>query len=68
MAPPSAATALRESFGDRKLPDISRKISACVACRKAKVGASSKEIFFQNCADCLDQMLHERLEAAMHSL
>lgn len=37
MAPPSAAAALRESFGDRKPPDITRKITACVACRKAKV-------------------------------
>ena len=28
---------LREHFGDRKLPDISRKITACVACRKQKI-------------------------------
>ncbi|PMD46818.1 hypothetical protein L207DRAFT_380313, partial [Hyaloscypha variabilis F] len=28
---------LRESFGDRKPPDISRKITACVACRKQKI-------------------------------
>ncbi|SMQ51026.1 unnamed protein product [Zymoseptoria tritici ST99CH_3D1] len=39
--PPSAAvsdpaTALREQFGDRKV-DISRKITACVACRKQKI-------------------------------
>ena len=27
---------LRKHFGDRKLPDISRKITACVACRKQK--------------------------------
>ena len=33
----SAAVALRESFGDRKPPDITRKITACVACRKLKV-------------------------------
>lgn len=33
----SPARALREAFGDRKLPDISRKITACVACRKQKV-------------------------------
>lgn len=31
---------LRESFGDRKIPQISRKITACVACRKLKVSAS----------------------------
>ncbi|KAF2486478.1 hypothetical protein BDY17DRAFT_321267 [Neohortaea acidophila] len=37
MSPSSAAEALRESFGDRKLPDISRKITACVACRKLKI-------------------------------
>jgi hypothetical protein len=29
--------ALRDSFGDRKPPDITRKITACVACRKQKV-------------------------------
>ncbi len=37
MGPSSAAIALRESFGDRRPPDISRKITACVACRKLKV-------------------------------
>lgn len=37
MSTPSAAKALRDSFGDRKLPGISRKITACVACRKLKV-------------------------------
>lgn len=29
--------ALRDSFGDGKPPEISRKIKACVACRKQKV-------------------------------
>ncbi|KAL1878543.1 hypothetical protein VTK73DRAFT_7884 [Phialemonium thermophilum] len=33
----AAALALRDSFGDRKIPDISRKITACVACRKQKL-------------------------------
>ncbi|KAM0717106.1 hypothetical protein Q7P37_006958 [Cladosporium fusiforme] len=33
----SRATALRASFGDRRPPDISRKITACVSCRKLKV-------------------------------
>ncbi|KAJ5928689.1 hypothetical protein N7466_007645 [Penicillium verhagenii] len=33
---PPAVNALRESFGDRKPPDITRKITACVACRKQK--------------------------------
>jgi hypothetical protein len=37
MAESSAVLSLRESFGDRKLPDITRKITACVACRKQKV-------------------------------
>ncbi|KAK4499723.1 hypothetical protein PRZ48_007909 [Zasmidium cellare] len=37
MSERSAAIALRESFGDRKLPDISRKITACVTCRKLKI-------------------------------
>ena len=31
------AMALRDSFGDRRIPDISRKVTACVACRKQKV-------------------------------
>ncbi|KAF9252318.1 transcriptional regulator family: Fungal Specific TF [Penicillium roqueforti] len=35
--PPSAAMNLRNSFGDRKIPDISRKITACVLCRKLKI-------------------------------
>jgi hypothetical protein len=35
--------ALRQSFGDRKLPDITRKITACVACRKLKVEKCSGE-------------------------
>ncbi|KAJ5544304.1 transcriptional regulator family: Fungal Specific TF [Penicillium frequentans] len=34
---PPAVNALRESFGDRKPPDITRKITACVACRKQKI-------------------------------
>ncbi|KAJ5175116.1 uncharacterized protein N7482_000993 [Penicillium canariense] len=34
---PPAVSALRESFGDSKPPDITRKITACVACRKQKV-------------------------------
>ncbi|KAJ6438795.1 hypothetical protein O9K51_08196 [Purpureocillium lavendulum] len=37
MASMSASMALRESFGDRKIPEISRKITACVSCRKLKV-------------------------------
>jgi hypothetical protein len=28
---------LREHFGDGKPPDITRKVTACVACRKQKV-------------------------------
>ncbi|KAI1616681.1 C6 transcription factor [Exophiala viscosa] len=32
-----AALSLRESFGDRRPIDISRKITACVACRKQKI-------------------------------
>lgn len=35
-----SAMALREAFGDRKLPEITRKITACVACRKLKVPLS----------------------------
>ncbi|KAJ5311519.1 hypothetical protein N7476_007379 [Penicillium atrosanguineum] len=42
MASGAAAMALRESFGDRKIPEISRKITACVACRKLKNEVSGK--------------------------
>ena len=35
---PFGVEALRESFGDPKPPDITRKITACVACQKQKVG------------------------------
>lgn len=34
---PAAVLALRDQFGDRKPPDITRKITACVACRKQKI-------------------------------
>ncbi|KAF2653320.1 hypothetical protein K491DRAFT_718150 [Lophiostoma macrostomum CBS 122681] len=37
MAPPSAASRFREAYGDRKPPDITRRITACVACRKLKI-------------------------------
>lgn len=33
----SPVAALREHFGERKPPDITRKITACVACRKQKI-------------------------------
>lgn len=36
-SPTASAMALREFFGDRKPPEISRKITACVACRKLKI-------------------------------
>ncbi|KJR88575.1 uncharacterized protein SPSK_07222 [Sporothrix schenckii 1099-18] len=36
-SPTASALALREFFGDRKPPEISRKITACVACRKLKI-------------------------------
>ncbi|KAF2492258.1 hypothetical protein BU16DRAFT_467169 [Lophium mytilinum] len=34
---------LRELFGDRKVPDISRKITACVACRKQKIKCNMRD-------------------------
>ncbi|KKK16519.1 hypothetical protein ARAM_003071 [Aspergillus rambellii] len=40
---PPAVSALRDSFGDRKPPDITRKITACVACRKQKVKCHMRE-------------------------
>lgn len=36
---PRGPEELRAAFGDRKLPDISRKITACVSCRKLKVNS-----------------------------
>jgi hypothetical protein len=33
----SPVSDLADAFGDPKLPEISRKITACVACRKQKV-------------------------------
>ncbi|KAJ5112544.1 hypothetical protein N7532_000589 [Penicillium argentinense] len=42
MAAQSAAMSLRESFGDRKIPEISRKITACVSCRKLKIKCHMK--------------------------
>lgn len=42
-SPPPVVRAFRESFGDRKIPDISRKITACVACRKQKVKCHMKD-------------------------
>ncbi|CAI7581006.1 unnamed protein product [Penicillium glandicola] len=43
LTSPPAVSALRESFGDRKPPDITRKITACVACRKQKVKCHMRE-------------------------
>ncbi|KAF2102468.1 hypothetical protein NA57DRAFT_32488 [Rhizodiscina lignyota] len=40
---PAGADALRESFGDRKPPDITRKITACVACRKQKIKCDMRD-------------------------
>ncbi|KAF2122480.1 hypothetical protein BDV96DRAFT_1243 [Lophiotrema nucula] len=41
--PPSPVRALRDAFGDNKPPDISRKITACVACRKQKIKCHMKD-------------------------
>ncbi|CAG8925449.1 unnamed protein product [Penicillium salamii] len=43
LTSPPVVSALRESFGDRKPPDITRKITACVACRKQKVKCHMRE-------------------------
>lgn len=40
-AVPEPIRALRDTFGDPKPPDITRKITACVACRKQKVCAKA---------------------------
>ncbi|KAF7195295.1 Transcriptional activator of proteases prtT [Pseudocercospora fuligena] len=46
-SPSASATqsimALREQFGDRKPPDIKRKITACVACRKQKIKCNMRD-------------------------
>lgn len=36
-SPSTPVAALRGQFGDRKPPDITRKITACTACRKQKI-------------------------------
>lgn len=38
-----APNMLREYFGNRDLPDISRKLTACVACRKQKIKCHMQE-------------------------
>ena len=39
-----AAIEMRESFSDRKPPDIARKITAYVACRKFKVDCTYRDL------------------------
>ncbi|KAB8215372.1 hypothetical protein BDV33DRAFT_15218 [Aspergillus novoparasiticus] len=39
----SAVRRLRDTFGDPKPPDITRKITACVACRKQKIKCHMNE-------------------------
>ncbi|KAF5009678.1 hypothetical protein FDECE_4124 [Fusarium decemcellulare] len=46
--PASAIRALRNTFGDTKPPDISRKITACVACRKQKMLLESDVVWKQS--------------------
>ncbi|KAF2738344.1 hypothetical protein EJ04DRAFT_429245 [Polyplosphaeria fusca] len=41
--PPSPVRALRDAFGDPKPPDISRKITACVSCRKQKIKCDMRD-------------------------
>jgi hypothetical protein len=60
---PPAASALRESFGDRKLPDISRKITACVACRKQKVKISYLSMYAVGADIVVDGRLNVTCEA-----
>ncbi|KAJ5759095.1 hypothetical protein N7520_006251 [Penicillium odoratum] len=61
---PPALNALRESFGDRKPPDITRKITACVACRKQKIKCHMRD-GQAPCSRCA--MVHKirRLEEAI---
>ncbi|KAL2811866.1 hypothetical protein BJX63DRAFT_443843, partial [Aspergillus granulosus] len=49
---PPEITALRDTFGDRKPPDISRKITACVACRKQKIKCHMKADGQPPCSRC----------------
>lgn len=61
---------LRDAFGDPRPPDISRRITACVACRKQKVSK------FQSLIDVnlilmtfhIDQMSHAIVWAPMHKV
>ncbi|KAL2831855.1 hypothetical protein BJY01DRAFT_260396 [Aspergillus pseudoustus] len=49
---PTPVSALRETFGDRKPPDITRKITACVACRKQKIKCHMKSDGQPPCSRC----------------
>lgn len=45
MASSGQVHKFRETFGDAKPPDITRKITACVACRKQKVWVNVAYLF-----------------------
>ncbi|KFZ01868.1 hypothetical protein V501_09750 [Pseudogymnoascus sp. VKM F-4519 (FW-2642)] len=65
-APPPMAGGVetfRRTFGDSKPPDISRKVSACAACRKQKMLLESDEVW----KDRLGLKM-QRMEAAMKML
>ncbi|KAH8690456.1 hypothetical protein BGW36DRAFT_306168 [Talaromyces proteolyticus] len=51
LSPSRPELAMREFFGDRKPPDISRKITACVACRKLKIKCHMQDLK-PPCARC----------------
>ncbi|EMF10767.1 uncharacterized protein SEPMUDRAFT_150769 [Sphaerulina musiva SO2202] len=51
-SPAPALMALREQFGDRKPPDITRKITACVACRKQKIKCNMRGDGQPPCVRC----------------
>lgn len=63
-----AVRAFRDSFGDRKPPDISRKITACVACRKQKVAITSGFCGHDNELRLADQMSYEGRPVTMQSV
>ncbi|KAJ5580522.1 hypothetical protein N7450_006823 [Penicillium hetheringtonii] len=56
--------ALRDSFGDRKPPDITRKITACVACRKQKVSPFTVNLIYSDTLlnRCVNRSLQTLLE------
>ncbi|KAB8278869.1 hypothetical protein BDV30DRAFT_248760 [Aspergillus minisclerotigenes] len=63
----SAVRRLRDTFGDPKPPDITRKITACVACRKQKIKCHMNESQ-PPCARCRKKGLPRTVNRSLQML